>query len=243
MLQAIVVEVQLGTGIGLMGGGERLLDVIVADDRPPRRPPQRAVILERFVDDVPSQDAAPIAAYHRGDVMPHPFQQELSRSGFAVSILEHHGRRLLVPYQRMADDRQPVPRPHLDEAVRLAEVELARRRLRRRPFQRILRGDAGELPGDERGPLRTRVRIIRGTEGRADQERAGERVFEHGIARRGMAPCRWHRQERHHEPAAHGPAADGVGRAIRRPEVMPFETHDQPDRDPTHETWQRASPR
>ena len=74
-----VVVVQLGVGIGGVGEVERLLDVVVADRRVPRlaalaRAADRAgaklaVVVDRFVDDVPAVDAAFVAADDGVDVL------------------------------------------------------------------------------------------------------------------------------------------------------------------------------
>ena len=84
----VVVVVQLGVRIGLVGKLIGLVDVVVADDFEPLRLAascRRGI--DRFVDDVPAVDPALVAADHGVDVLSHPRQQRLAVERLAVVIL------------------------------------------------------------------------------------------------------------------------------------------------------------
>ena len=72
--QIEVVVVQLGAGIRLIRELERLGDVVVADAPAPRRITQRAVVVQRLVDDVPAADSSLVAADHRRNVRLHALE-------------------------------------------------------------------------------------------------------------------------------------------------------------------------
>src|SRR2546430_3473425 len=59
VLECVVVVIELRVGIGLVGEPERLREVVLTEDREPRRPSQRAVVVQRLVDHVPAADPAP----------------------------------------------------------------------------------------------------------------------------------------------------------------------------------------
>src|SRR5881398_2115198 len=59
VLECVVVVIELRVGIGLVGEPERLREVVLTEYREPRRPSQRAVVVQRLVDHVPAADPAP----------------------------------------------------------------------------------------------------------------------------------------------------------------------------------------
>jgi hypothetical protein len=70
--EVVVVVVELRLGVGRVSELERLRDVVLADRLEPRRPPERAVLVEGLVDDVPAADAATVTADDGVDVALEP---------------------------------------------------------------------------------------------------------------------------------------------------------------------------
>ena len=149
LLEIEVVVVQLGVRIGLVRELERLGHVVVADADLPRRFPQRPVLVDRFVDDVPAVDLAFVAPDDRPDVIAHAREQRVAIGGLAVRTLEHPGAGLRMPDEIVPDHLHVAIETELHVPIRRVERVAVRGRLRRLELQHVLRTDLIELLRDD----------------------------------------------------------------------------------------------
>ena len=184
VVERVVVVVELRVGVGLVRELERLHEVVLADDRVPRRMAKRAVIVERFVHHVPAFDSSLVAADDGEDVIAHPSEQRVATHRIPGRVLEYPARHLAVPHQRVADDKHSVTRAEIDVAVGRREVVLAEPRVHVLPLEHVLRRDRVELPRESASRRPNRAGELTFVDSRADAERARERVLE----RRRSAP-------------------------------------------------------
>ena len=89
LLEVVVVVIELDVRIGFMGEFERLGDVVVADAVVPRRLAQRAILVDRLVDDVPAMDLSLVATDNGVNVVAHPREQRLAIGRLAIGALKH----------------------------------------------------------------------------------------------------------------------------------------------------------
>src|SRR5206468_9265115 len=153
-------------------------DVVLADDGEPWRLPERAVVVQGLVHDIPALDAAAVTPYHSVDVVAQPGEQRVAAHGIAARVLEHPLRRLLVPDERVPDDEQGVALAERHVLVGGCEVVGGGPRMQRRPFESVLRRGRVELRGDDGGPERVATRELCRVESYPDQKRARKRPLE-----------------------------------------------------------------
>ena len=149
--EIVVVVVEPGGGIGFVGVLEGFGDVVLADDVQPGRFPQGAVLIDRFVDDVPAGDAALVAADDGPDVILHAGEQGFAGEGLARFVFKDPLRGLAVPDERVADHLHLILLAEGDELVGGLEVEGAGFGVDDFPLQDVFRGDGVELRGDQGG--------------------------------------------------------------------------------------------
>ena len=153
-----------------MREAECLRDVVLAQTREPWRLPERAVVVQGLVHDIPALDAAAVTSYHRVDVVAQPGEQRVAAHGVATRVLEHPLRRLIVPYERVPDDEHAIALAERDVLVGGREVVSAGPRMQRRPFERVLWRGRVELCGDDGDPECVTPGELRRVERYADQK-------------------------------------------------------------------------
>ena len=109
----------------------------------------RAVLVQRFVDDVPTANPSLVPSHYGVDVVAHALQQGFAGERLALVVLENPARRLAMPDQAVADDEHPVLLAERDVTIGRREVEAVGARVQRFPLERVLRADAVELRRDD----------------------------------------------------------------------------------------------
>jgi hypothetical protein len=181
----VVVVVELGAGIGLPGELERLGDVVVADAVAPRRLAQRAVLVDRLVDDVPTVDLAFVASDDCVDVVAHARHERLAIGGRAVRSLKDPRRRLLMPDERMSDHLHLAIEAELHVAVLCLEGVSIRRRMHELKLEQVLRADLVELFGDEVDGGRVDAVALALVDRHADRHALRHQILERDLLPRG----------------------------------------------------------
>ena len=105
---------------------KRLFNVVGADDLVPKRLAQGAIIVERFVDDVPAVDFSLVTADDRVDVVLHPRQQSIAVEEIALVVVKNPGRNLAVPDEIVSHDEHVVLLTKGDVLVRQVEIDICR---------------------------------------------------------------------------------------------------------------------
>src|SRR5690606_30872225 len=149
-LDVVVVDVELRVGVGGVGGAQGLRDVVGADLAVEDRVPQAAVLVERFVDHVPTGDVPGVAADGGGDVAAHLVQQF---TGGEVGVLHPVGE-LVVPDEGVAVDLLAVLLGEGDHAVGRTPVVVSPGGLQGAPLHLVAGGDTAELPRRDLGVFR-----------------------------------------------------------------------------------------
>ena len=119
IVQVVVVDVQLGTGICFAGSLKRNAHKVLAEDTGEDGVAERAILVEDLVDDVPVQDLALVATRDVGDVI----LDHGGEGGFVVDVLDPL-RELGVPEEGVAADLLAVGSGKVDDLVGAVEVEL-----------------------------------------------------------------------------------------------------------------------
>ena len=86
-----------------MGIAEGQFDELLTQDVIVRRLAERAIVIDGFVDHIPTLDLSMEMAYNSHDVLAHALLQQVAASCVAIFIQEHPFGRLLMPYQHMAE--------------------------------------------------------------------------------------------------------------------------------------------
>lgn len=121
-IKVVIVNVQLGGGIGGACGAESDTDEVLAQDTAENGVAKAAVLSEDLVHDVPLDDLALVP----GDLGRNVVLDDL-RQGVTVGNLLHPLRQLAVPQQGVAANQLAVALGPVDDLVSVAEVELASR--------------------------------------------------------------------------------------------------------------------
>src|SRR5580658_11332865 len=100
---------------------ERFQQKVFTDDLEPGRLTHGAVLVQRFVDNVPAADLTLVAANYRPDVLLHPVEQSFASERVALFVLKDPARRLAMPNQTVADDEHLVLFSEGDVAIGGAE--------------------------------------------------------------------------------------------------------------------------
>ena len=143
--EVVVVVVELRVGVGLVGELEGLREVVLADRLEPGCLPQRPVLVEGLVHDVPAADAAAVAAHDRRDVVPQAGEQRVAVGLLPALAGEDPGGRLLVPQQHVAHHEHPVASAELDVPVGRLEVVAIGLGVDGLPLEHVLGGDRVEV--------------------------------------------------------------------------------------------------
>src|ERR1700736_1197372 len=104
VFERVIVVCELGLRVGLMCVFERFGDIYLADDLQPQRLPQTAILVQCFVDDVPTLNPSLIAPNHRLNVVMQASQERLPIHEIPVGVAENPGGSLVVPDESMSDD-------------------------------------------------------------------------------------------------------------------------------------------
>jgi hypothetical protein len=124
VVQVVVVDVQLGVGVGLAGGLEGDPDKVLAENVVEHAGAEATVLLEHLVDDVPCVDLALPASHQAVDVVGHD-----SGQGGLVTDLGDPAGKLRVPHSGVSTHELAVLGGEVDGLVTSAEVEVAARAL------------------------------------------------------------------------------------------------------------------
>ena len=120
----VVVIVEFGVGVGLVGSTECYLYELLAQQVEVWRLAEGAVVLDGLVHHVPSVHQSPEVSHHGFHMLYEPFPYHLLRCRCgAVSVGEPPVWGLRVPYQAVAYDLQAVLLAVAHELVGHAEVE------------------------------------------------------------------------------------------------------------------------
>ena len=179
----VVVVVELGVGVGLMGKLERLLDVVGADDAQIGSLAQGAVVLECLVHHVPAVDLSLVATHHGADVLVHAVEERLAGEGLALVVGEEPGGGLRVPHQGMAHDLEAVVVAPLHQAVGLGEVVLAGLRCQHLLLHTVLGHHRVEVLQHHLLRQRVGAAHLVGVHGHAHEEILSEHALEGGRLR------------------------------------------------------------
>ncbi len=190
MLERIIVVVQFGVRVRLVGELKRLGNVIIADDAQPLRLAQGAVFVQSLVDHVPDLDAALIAADDSVNVIPHPFQQRVARERFAAGVAENPPGRLAVPDQRVADDRHVVGFAERNIPIAGVEIKRVRARVDDFPLEHVFRRNGIELRLNDGIAALISVGKLAGIDGHAHEEIVFEGFLERDRPVRAGLRCR-----------------------------------------------------
>lgn len=147
-VQVVVVDVQLGVGVGGAGGLKGNADVVFTDDLHEDVVAESTVLVEGLVDDVPGVDLALEVGHNLSDVVLH----DVGEGGLVVDVLDPLGK-LGVPDKSVATDELAVLAGKVDEVVATSEVELALSRLSGIPLHAVLGGDLTKVGLDNGGGL------------------------------------------------------------------------------------------
>ena len=139
-IKVVIVDVELGGGVGGTSSLEGNADVVLADDLHPVALTESTILVEDLVGDVPCVDLALVAANDGLDVVLHDRDQ----GGLVVDVGDPGGD-LAVPNKSVATDKLAVGLSPVDEPVRTTEVELATRRLSGIELHGVLGGDLAEV--------------------------------------------------------------------------------------------------
>jgi hypothetical protein len=132
-VQVVVVDVQLGVGVGLAGGLEGDPDEVLAENVVEHAGAEATVLLEHLVDDVPGVDLTLEMSNDTVDVVGHD-----SGQGGLVADLRDPAGKLRVPHGGVSTDELLVLGGKGDGLVSGAEVEFAARALRGVPLHAMM---------------------------------------------------------------------------------------------------------
>lgn len=161
VIEIVVIDVQLGIGIGLTCLIESNADKVLAKNPGEDRAAQGAILVEDFIDDIPSIDAAPPLGTRPGYVVLDDAGQ-----GARASDVLNPCRELGVPQERMASHQCTVALCKVDDLIGVVEGEAILGALDSIPLHRVLASELVELSlGDSRQPRIVKVVVVnRGTE-------------------------------------------------------------------------------
>ena len=159
----------------------------------------RAILIYRFVDDVPAFDSSLVTADNRRNVIAQSSQKRLAIQRLSFFIFKHPTWRLVVPDQRVPDDEHVVLFAKLNKAIRTGEVVRAGLRMDQRPFQDILRSDGIEMGLYDLGTARVFFGIVIWIECSADQKI----IFEYFLQWWLLAYRKFFRKRSAHKQAKH----------------------------------------
>ena len=148
-VQVVVVDVELGVGVGSAGGLEGDTDVVLAENLHEDVLAESTVLVEGLVDNVPGVDLALEVGHDLGDVVLH----HIGELGLVGDLLDPVGE-LRVPDKSVATDELAVLGGEVDEVVTTVEVEVAVGGLGGIPLHAVLRGDLTEVGLDNGRSLR-----------------------------------------------------------------------------------------
>ena len=192
-LDVEVVEVQHRGGVGLVRPTERIgdgLDTEPVDERVTG--PQRAVVVDDLVRDVPGGDAPRVVADDGRDVV----VQDVAQLVVGEAAFGEPGRVAPVPEQVVAAHLLVVRLREVEHGVRGREVVAVALRVDGAPLERVLRCQGRELRGQQRAVRlvgRQRVRVVgarqvaAADDGRADEHAVRRDVSQRGADRRAAA--------------------------------------------------------
>ena len=89
-----IVVVELGIGVSLVGKLKCQFDEILTDNLVERRAAERAVILDSFVDHIPTMYATFITTHEGGDMLAHTLYENLTAHLLARIVGKEPGRSL-----------------------------------------------------------------------------------------------------------------------------------------------------
>jgi hypothetical protein len=123
-VQVVVVDVQLGVGVGLAGSLECDPDKVLSKDVVVHTGTEATVLLEHLVDDVPGVNLALVAAHQCVDVVLH----HRGQCGLVTNLRNPAGK-LRVPDEGVSTDELLVGSGEAGYRIGVCEVELAARAL------------------------------------------------------------------------------------------------------------------
>lgn len=144
-VDVVVVEVQLGVRVGLVGPAQGVGDVAGAERLEEDRLAVGAVLVEGLVDDVPVDDLALVVPCHRLDVVLEDGAQLVGGPG----AIGEPGGELAVPDERVAADLLVVVLGEGHDLVAGGEVEDAGLGLGGVPLHGVAGGGLAELAAEE----------------------------------------------------------------------------------------------
>src|ERR1051325_1914845 len=150
-LEAVIVVIKFGRWVSFVCKLIGLDEKILAQDPVPTRVAQVAIIIDCFIDDVPSADFALVTSNDFGDVLVQSFEQSLPGNRFTLAIFKDPFRCLIVPDQCVTDNEHIVVLTKGDITIGGFEVVGIRPGMNGFPFEDVFRGNGIELSFDEDG--------------------------------------------------------------------------------------------
>jgi len=147
-VQVVVVDVQLGVGVGGTGGLEGNADVVFTDDLHEDVVAESTVLVKGLVNNVPGVDLALEVGHDLSDVVLH----DVGEGGLVVDVLDPLGK-LGVPDKSVTTDELAVLASEVDKVVATSEVELALSRLSGIPLHAVLGGNLAKVGLDDGSSL------------------------------------------------------------------------------------------
>jgi len=135
----IVIVVQFGTGVGLVGKLKCPRDIVRPDDLQPFALPQISVAADGLVDYIPRMNPPLVAADDGINMFFHAPQQQLAIRRTAVRFFKHPRRRLTMPHQRMAHQKHLVLFAELHKTISGLKGIYLRLGMNAFPFQNVFR--------------------------------------------------------------------------------------------------------
>ncbi|KAG9966599.1 family 10 xylanase, partial [Aureobasidium melanogenum] len=147
-VEVVVVDVELGVGVGGAGGLEGNADVVLTENLHEDVLAESAVLVEGLVNDVPGVDLALEVGHDLGDVVLH----DVGEGGLVVNVLDPLGK-LRVPDKGVATDEVAVLAGEVDKVVTTSEVEVALAALGSIPLHGVLGGKLTKVGLDDGSSL------------------------------------------------------------------------------------------
>jgi hypothetical protein len=143
-VEVVVVDVELGVGVGSAGGLEGDADVVLTDNLHEDVVAESAVLVEGLVNDIPGVDLALEVGHELGDVVLH----DVGEGGLVVDVLDPLGK-LGVPDQSVTANEVAILAGKVDEVIPTSIVKLALSRLSGVPLHAVLGGDLTKVGLDD----------------------------------------------------------------------------------------------
>src|SRR3954467_3957693 len=164
-------------------------EIIFTNDFQPKGLPQRAILVQRFIDDVPSANAPLVMAHNGMDMVAHALQKNIPTREFAIFVVEHPLRRLVMPNKGMPHDEHAVGLAERHIAVSGCKIVCLRFRMDGLPFESVFGSDAVEMGADNPRATSITFAELVFIQCRPDKEVATERVFQSRWFFRAQVTC------------------------------------------------------